>query len=290
MTGDELGGGGTRFETVPGRHVLLRVVAREHDLLVKQGPLPGDGARIEREGEMLELLARSPCARAVPPLVDRDPGHRAITVEWMAGGPLCLEDPDHVSALAVLLAAVHALDVPVAPPPRPRILSLHRPGPGVLREASRAQLDVIRKLQGSDAWRRAVDDARRTRRPIAIVHGDPRPGNALVRNGECRLVDWELAGRGDPAADVGGWLGECLVADDRTAEAFARAYARAPRARRDGGFAGRVATYAAVRLVGIAWERAAFARDVPDDAGDLLTRGVGLAREPGPVAALLEGP
>lgn len=271
-----------------GRHVLLRVVARERDLLVKQGPLPGDGARIEREGEMLEHLARSPCAHAVPALVDRDPGRRAITVEWMAGGPLRLDDSDHVSALAVLLAAVHALDVPVPPAPRPRVLSLHRPGAGVLREASRAQLDVIRRLQGSDAWRRAVDDARRAWRPIAIVHGDPRAGNALVREGECRLVDWELAGRGDPAADVGGWLGECLVADDHAAESFARAYTSA-RARRVGGFAGRVATYAAVRLVGIAWERAAFARHVPDDAGDLLTRGVRLAREPGPIAALLEG-
>ena len=38
----------------------------------------------------------------------------------------------------------------------------------------------------------------------AIVHGDYRPGNMLIRNGKMvALLDWELCTLGDPLADVG---------------------------------------------------------------------------------------
>jgi aminoglycoside phosphotransferase (APT) family kinase protein len=41
---------------------------------------------------------------------------------------------------------------------------------------------------------------------IALVHGDPGPGNFLVRDGRITaVVDWELAHLGDPMDDL-GWL------------------------------------------------------------------------------------
>jgi aminoglycoside phosphotransferase (APT) family kinase protein len=41
-------------------------------------------------------------------------------------------------------------------------------------------------------------------RPLTLVHGDFRPGNALVRNGHVAvMLDWELARIGDPVDDLG---------------------------------------------------------------------------------------
>eukprot|EP00945_MAST-04E_sp_MAST-4E-sp1_P007441 g7441.t1 len=38
--------------------------------------------------------------------------------------------------------------------------------------------------------------------PQSLVHGDARLGNALFRNGECTIVDWECAQNGTPVFDV----------------------------------------------------------------------------------------
>ena len=38
--------------------------------------------------------------------------------------------------------------------------------------------------------------------PASLVHGDARLGNALFRNGECTIVDWECAQNGTPLFDV----------------------------------------------------------------------------------------
>lgn len=40
--------------------------------------------------------------------------------------------------------------------------------------------------------------------PLTAVHGDPNPTNLLWRDGRCvALLDWELAGVGEPLADIG---------------------------------------------------------------------------------------
>jgi hypothetical protein len=48
-----------------------------------------------------------------------------------------------------------------------------------------------------------------------VVHGDLTVGNILVEPGRAQsftLVDWELAGLGDPAADIGTLAGSVLWA------------------------------------------------------------------------------
>ena len=38
----------------------------------------------------------------------------------------------------------------------------------------------------------------------ALLHGDPNPGNYLIRDGRAvAVIDWELAGVGDPRSDLG---------------------------------------------------------------------------------------
>ena len=46
--------------------------------------------------------------------------------------------------------------------------------------------------------------------PVAVVHGDPRPGNAVVTaDGRITLIDWENGGLGLPVVDLGHCLLEC---------------------------------------------------------------------------------
>ena len=46
--------------------------------------------------------------------------------------------------------------------------------------------------------------------PVAVVHGDARPGNAiLTASGEAVLIDWENGGLGLPVLDLGHCLLEC---------------------------------------------------------------------------------
>ena len=53
-------------------------------------------------------------------------------------------------------------------------------------------------------------------RPRSLVHGDVKSDNVLVRldgpDVDVRLVDWELAGSGDPDADIGWLAGDAYAA------------------------------------------------------------------------------
>ena len=74
-----------------------------------------------------------------------------------------------------------------------------------------------------------------------MIHGDVRWGNCLALRGassrwtRLQLIDWELCGAGDPAFDVGAFLGEYLgawlrsipIANPRDAGRL-RAHARLP--------------------------------------------------------------
>ena len=129
---------------------------------------------------------------------------------------------------------IHASPPVSRPAPDPPALGLHRAGPRILRDASPAQLEVVRRLQGSDPWRRLAGRASEAWRPDRTVHGDPRVSN-LLRPAAGRpsvvLVDWEAGGRGDPALDLGGWLGELAGRTGSVVSPAARSLVEAYRAR-----------------------------------------------------------
>jgi Phosphotransferase enzyme family len=92
----------------------------------------------------------------------------------------------------------------------PWILSLHRPGLGIFRNISNANLQLIQIIQYSSEFRRMLDELRQGWRAITLIHHDIKWDNCLVfapansrRKTRLKIIDWEFADLGDPCWDAG---------------------------------------------------------------------------------------
>ena len=103
-----------------------------------------------------------------------------------------------------------------------------------------------------------------------IAH--PAPGGGSSRPTRVKLVDWEMAGWGDPAFDVGSAFSDCVVGSKAAAGALWSAYVRA--ARLDGAAAAALLTravrFAGARLVQSAYEYSQEATVLSDRVVDSL--------------------
>ena len=117
----------------------------------------------------------------------------------------------------------------------PWILSIHRPGPGVLQSASLGTLRLVQIVQETPVLGGLLGGLRAEWRSLSLVHNDlkwenlllcPRPGSR--RRTELKIVDWELAAVGDPRWDAGTifaeylgfWLLSIPIAEDEPPERF----------------------------------------------------------------------
>ena len=93
-------------------------------------------------------------------------------------------------------------------------LAIHRPDLALLGRISSGNMRLVSIIQEAEDVGRALDDLHAQWRVEAWIHGDVRWANCLSGppRSSFKLVDWELAGRGDPAWDVGAVLGEHLHA------------------------------------------------------------------------------
>ena len=98
-------------------------------------------------------------------------------------------------------------------------LQLADPSLELIRDLSAGAQDVVARLQTNRAMIDRLTRLRDDGRQDAFVHGDLRWDNclAIARPGSKRrthtlLVDWELAGRGEAALDIGTVLAEYLSA------------------------------------------------------------------------------
>ena len=187
----------------------------------------------------------------MPRLYGHDARRGILILEWVTGG----EDLDALQhrrgrpspvlagALGRTLAAVHAVtrDTQALRDDPPWVLALHRPPLEALRYLSAASIALIARLQADAPVGAALDELRAGWRSEQLVHRDvkwanciahaPAPGAARVTR--VKLVDWEMAGWGDPAFDVGSALSDYAAFALRTAPqpaapiALWRAYVRA---------------------------------------------------------------
>jgi hypothetical protein len=220
-----------------------------------------------------------PLQEAIPSSAAVDEEHGILVVEDLgAGHPASLAlvsdtigDPDaFFRLLGARVGAVHRATAGLPLPPARPPLVLHVLRPGERTDAATVGLDLAEATRALIALLRAqpalMAAAARVRTPAgrALVHHDLKWDNIAVAPGPFPvLVDWELAGAGDPAWDLGCLVAEHLLRDASTAvglpspgRALVRGYGEAARisSRAAGLFAERVALASVLRLAQFALE------------------------------------
>lgn len=180
--------------------------------------------QLEREWMVSSWLAAAcPSASAIAPKPLSWDG-RLLRFEWLHGQDLCAFAADQRSVdtrvaarVAVALALIHA-DTPVTSPfvtqARPRT-RLHRPGPEFVTTHSAAGIDLVKLIQRSTRLC-ALLDRLPDNTATHFVHGDLRWENVFISGDglvapEVRIVDWEHAGLGDPAWDLGCFVASAIA-------------------------------------------------------------------------------
>jgi len=278
--------GRLRISDVSSRNRNFRVSGGPGEsYLLKQGLAADSAHSLLNEVALYRRLSRGRAAPAncVAQLHGYDRARGILILEWIVGG----EDLDALhrrqrrcppalaAALGRALATIHAV-VPDGEQLRedpPWVLALHRPPLEALRYLSAASVELVRRLQSDERLAAAFDELREGWRIEALVHRDVKWANCIahpppggLRATRVRLVDWEMAGWGDLAFDVGSALSDFLAFGlDAAPEAvqpatvsFWNAYLRARRLDERGAaeLFERSARFAGARLVQSAYEYA----------------------------------
>lgn len=92
----------------------------------------------------------------------------------------------------------------------PGVLSIHRPDPRILLDVSSANVELIKAVQHSAQFCRSLDEIREGWRTETLIHNDIKWDNCVIfartsskRKTRLKIVDWEVAGMGDPCWDIG---------------------------------------------------------------------------------------
>ncbi|ASU82828.1 hypothetical protein CDO52_08575 [Nocardiopsis gilva YIM 90087] len=116
------------------------------------------------------------------------------------------------------LASLHSWNIPreiqvdTSRPPLPPVDRLKVLPVSMYAESSGAELQLFGLLQRDDKLLAALTGLRRGEELAAAapIHGDVRLDQFLVVNGTVHIIDWEEFRSGDPARDVGAFVGDVI--------------------------------------------------------------------------------
>jgi len=212
--------------------MILRAAGPSY--LLKQGIGPERAATIAHEAAVYRFLhaADVRIGRHLPRLCLYRPEDHVLVLElfpaaqhWGAYHQRRGRFPiGAATTLGCVLSAFHRItrdsvagQTPALPPCAPPwVLTLHRPELQLYHVISFANLQLIQTLQQFPAFGQYLDALHATWQPDALVHYDLKWENLLMTSAARRdyprlkVVDWELAGWGDPCWDVGSVFGEYL--------------------------------------------------------------------------------
>jgi aminoglycoside phosphotransferase (APT) family kinase protein len=183
--------------------------------VVKQAG-PGNAGAVAHEAAILRALARvSGLAGHVPELVHTDAAGARLVMRSPAGAvawnQLARVPRRPARPLGRVLATLHALPLDMtAQVDRSWGRTLYEPAYEQVQQMSAGALELLERLHSSQELcgqlRRLDEEAS----DDAFVHGDLRWDNCLAVGTNVHVIDWERAGRGDAAEDLGVAFGEYL--------------------------------------------------------------------------------
>ncbi|HYP41907.1 MAG TPA: aminoglycoside phosphotransferase family protein [Chloroflexia bacterium] len=222
----------------PHRNANYKVISEYGpSYLVKQGVGVERAATVEREAAVYGYLGSAPGGEAVRRYLPRclfyDPEAHILVVELVTDADDLDRHYQRVGRFSVGLArklgrALGSLHRMPASDWKERargkgaallplnVLTLHRPRLDRYTALSGANLHLLRIIQQFPEFGQLLDQRRRDWREECFLHGDAKRGNILAvpsgKNGRAglKIVDWELAGMGDPCWDAGSVFSDYL--------------------------------------------------------------------------------
>ncbi|HYO48868.1 MAG TPA: aminoglycoside phosphotransferase family protein [Chloroflexia bacterium] len=329
----------------PHRNANYKVISEDSpSYLVKQGVGAERAATIEREATVYGFFGSIPGGEAVRRYLPRcyfyDAEAHILVIELVTGAEDLDQHYQRVGRFSVefaeklgrALGRLHSMPVPdwkeyaggkgAALLPF-NVFAIHRPRLDRYTALSGANLHLLRIIQQFPEFGQLLDQLRRDWREECFLHGDAKRGNILaVRKGEnghagLKIVDWELAGLGDPCWDAGSvfsnylsfWLMSVPITGkdppDRFLElaryplakmqpsirAFWEAYTQTmkldPQATEE--WLDRAVRYCAARLVQTAFDESQIASEPTANAVYLLQLSLNILQRPRQAAAQLLG-
>jgi aminoglycoside phosphotransferase (APT) family kinase protein len=174
------------------------------------------GGEAAEEAIVYRWLAASPAADVAPELI-ADVADALVTRPWPSAVSLheALADaaePDAlVAELGRLLGLLHAAGAPALPARRPWILGVPDGRPPAMYADNAEALGLLAEIGRRPAIVAAIARLGRGWTARAAIHGDVKFDNVLVGPAGMRIVDWELAGRGEPVWDLAGVVDGLLL-------------------------------------------------------------------------------
>jgi hypothetical protein len=200
--------------------------------VLKQGLSPEGAAAVAREATMYAWLGQRGdlLADYLPPLWEYDAIGQVLILGKVSGARDLRSHQSRTGRFSRALAAAigDALGTlhqetqgtaPAAPArPAPWVLSVHRPGLSIFRDASAAALELIRIVQSAPELDDRLDALHDGWERSCIIHYDVKWDNLIACPTNNRpkaryrlnIIDWEAAQLGDPRWDVGSLFSHYL--------------------------------------------------------------------------------
>ncbi len=206
------------------RNRNFRVTSGAREYLVKQVKKwdPDGRASLQREAAVYWQTRTNPCLQPVAALAPQchawDPRNAVLILEYLPGHAELYDLPDRFAPDLALLAgqamgnfhrSMRSREyMALFPADAPWQMSMHETNDADLAEESAGRREFIRALKKYPAFGPALERLRPEWRAESVIQGDWKLDNCLIspERDRLRLVDWEFAGWGDPAWDLGTLL------------------------------------------------------------------------------------
>jgi thiamine kinase-like enzyme len=211
------------------RNRNYRIISPDGCYLLKQAVGSDRIETLSREASIYQQLfsrhQKNGIASHLPKFCAYDSGEHILVLELIQDAETLREQQQRLGRVsshsaksaADALAALHRANVQQnSATPRASILSFHQPGLAWYRNVSRAGLQLVEMVQKQKTLTAHLDQLRHEWQPSGFIHGDVRAENFLIPvplsrgNRPVKIVDFEFAGAGDTAWDVGSAFAEYL--------------------------------------------------------------------------------